>query len=111
MAQLSLKIVHMSWKSFFEAHVPSILLAGLLGVAAHVTSALIFQWSSSPLTVLVGTIMVCACTLILLILAYPKCFLGIDGLWMVDTLRMHFPTLQRLRLPELLNSEIKANQG
>ena len=111
MAQLSLKIVHMSWKSFFEAHVPSILLAGLLGVAAHVTSALIFQWSRSPLTVLVGTIMVCACTLILLILAYPKSFLGIDGLWMVDTLRMHFPTLQRLRLPALLNSEIKANQG
>lgn len=111
MAQLSLKIVQMSWKSFLEAHVPSILLACSLGVAVHASSALIFQWSHSPLIVLVGTILVSACCVMILILAYPKFFLGADGLWMVDTLRTHFPTLQRLPLPELLHSEIKANHG
>ena len=111
MAQLSLKIVHMSWKDFLEAHVPSILLACSLGVAAHLTSALILRWSHSPPTVLVGTIIVSACSVMLLICAYPKFFLGVDGLWMVDTLRIHFPTLQRFRLPELLNMETKANHG
>ncbi len=111
MAQLSLKIINMSWHSFLGAHIPSILLACSSGVAVHAASVLMLRWSLSPVALLVCAMSVAACTVTVLACSCPRFFLGPDGLWMIDTLRVQFPTLGRLRLPLLLNSEIDANRG
>src|SRR5574341_804993 len=83
MAQLSLKIAHMSWKSFFGAHVPALLLAASSGVAVRAGSALLLQWSFHPVVLLAGTITVAACTVTALACSCPRFFLGPDGLWII----------------------------
>ncbi len=111
MAQLSLKIADMSWDSFFGAHVPAVMLACSSGLAIHTTSAFMLQWSFAPVALLAGTLSVATCTVTALACSCPRFFLGPDGLWMIDVLRVQFPTLRRLRLPLPLNSEIDTQHG
>jgi O-antigen/teichoic acid export membrane protein len=109
MAQLSLKIARLSWRTFFGAHIPAVLLASSTGVAVQVTSLLVRHWSFSPLALLVGTMTVAACTVFALAVTHPQFFIGSDALWMFDTLRAQFPTLRRLPLP--LSSEVHSPRG
>jgi O-antigen/teichoic acid export membrane protein len=91
MAQLSLSVSSMSWRSFLSAHGPALKLSAAVGVIAW-TSATVLRQSALPpvarLIVAGGVTLVCS---FLLIWRLPLVFLGSDGLWMAEMLGTYLP--------------------
>jgi len=106
MAQLSLKIVDIGWRSFLAAHLPALLLAGMTGGMVLASLALGSKLSFPPAALLASATIATLVAVTVLAYKYPRFFLGADALWMIDTLRLHFPWLRRVRLPIALTPEI-----
>lgn len=106
MAQISLKVAHMRWKSFFEAQIPAVLLATVVAAMVYVTSKLLFQWFSSSIAVLLAVLVLGLCVLISIVLWRPLFLIGDDGLWMLDTLRDHLAALRRTTFSSLSETKM-----
>lgn len=87
MAELSLDVAHITWREFWQAHRPAVLLT-VCSAPVVWGAAMIARRADAPaLAVLAGAgvlqLLVCGA----LIRGLPQFFLGQDGKWMVETLR------------------------
>lgn len=99
--QLSLKVTNLGWGRFARVHLPALLLTGV--VAAETAFAATFlRGVGLPdlLTLLLAAGFVGA-TLLALVWAAPRRFLGQDGLWILETLSGYLPRAVRARVSRL----------
>jgi PST family polysaccharide transporter len=85
MAQLSLRLVGMTWRSFRAAHVPGLALAVLVSTMTWACAQLLRAWGLPAPLVLIAS---AAATLpaLLPVWCLPELFLGEDGRWMLRKL-------------------------
>ena len=86
MAQLSLRLADMTWRSFWAAHIPALMLAMILGIEVWTFAPLLRDWHCPPFVVLTISAACMLLTALLLVRYLPQVFLGKDGLWMLKTL-------------------------
>jgi PST family polysaccharide transporter len=87
MAQLSLSEAAMSWAGFWRAHLPAARLAVLSGPLVWGLATLLrHEGVPSLITLAAGATLMLGGSL-LLAYAFPRVFLGDEGLWMLDTMR------------------------
>jgi PST family polysaccharide transporter len=94
MAELGLDVGHVTWRDFWVAHRPAVLLTAASLPPIFGVTTVLRQMEASPVVTLIA---VAGCSLVLagsLILTAPATFLGADGQWMLETLRTF---LRRLR--------------
>ncbi len=87
MAQLSLSLARMSWRSFGAAHLPAALLAASAGGVAWVVATPLRDQGAPPLAVLSCAGVAALAAVVLLAWRYPRLFLGRDGRWFLELLR------------------------
>jgi PST family polysaccharide transporter len=101
MAQLSVRLTSISWRSYLAAHVPAILLTVASGVEIWGVATIARRMGAAPPVVLVITIMICAASFLLLLLINPKLVMGEDGLWalcrIAETVPRRFLLITRWR--------------
>jgi PST family polysaccharide transporter len=91
MAQLSLHLLNMSWKTFSGANMSAMPSAVVvLGMTWGLTSVVRGRGLGS-LVILIVVSAIVFLTLLLLIECFPRVFLGGDGLWMLKTLLARVP--------------------
>ncbi len=78
MAQFALNITRGTWSAFLTAHLPSLGLTTLVGLAAWTAAGVLRSRGLSPLVVLPGTLAVASVPLLLTI-TRPEFLLGEDG--------------------------------
>jgi len=104
MAQLSLSEAAMTWSGFWRAHLPAARLAVLSGPLVWGLAALLrHEGVPSLITLAAGATLMLGCSL-LLAYAFPRVFLGDEGLWMMDTMR-GFAAKLTARKAAALNAE------
>jgi PST family polysaccharide transporter len=87
MAQLSLSEAAMSWSELWRAQLPAAWLALATALPVWGLATALRHWSVMPLMTLIGGgALMLACALPLAY-AFPRAFLGADGLWMLDMMR------------------------
>jgi PST family polysaccharide transporter len=87
MAQLSLSEAAMRWSELWRAQVPAALLALATLPPVWGLATALRHWGVAPaITLVAGAMLMLACALPLAY-AFPRAFLGADGLWMMDTMR------------------------
>jgi PST family polysaccharide transporter len=91
MAQLSLSVSGMSWRSFFSAHVPALRLAAAVGIIDWTLATVLRHWALPPAVRLTLVGSVTLLSVLLLVQRLPRLFLGRDGLWMVELLSGYLP--------------------
>jgi PST family polysaccharide transporter len=91
MAQLSLGLAEMTWRSFLAAHVPAGILTLILGVETWGAAAVLRSWHLGALAVLTAAGAVFVLSAVALLRFLPRLVLGEDGLWMVKTLAAYLP--------------------
>lgn len=107
MAQLSLSLARMSWRSFGAAHLPAILLAASVGGMAWAVAASLRVRGLPPLMVLLVAGGSAFSTMALLAWRAPAVFLGRDGSWFLDVLR---PLVAgKLGMNRRSNGEVRAH--
>jgi PST family polysaccharide transporter len=94
MAQLSLRLAAMPWRTFWYAHVPGLALAGLAAGSVGAAASLLRAWDLAPVLVLVASVATLAPSAAL-VACMPGIFLGEDGRWMVRTLIGYLPLRSR----------------
>jgi thymidylate kinase len=87
MADLGLRLVHLSWRRFWGSHLHGLLTAGAAGALMWGFATLFGRWGLSPVAVVVATAGLGLGSLLLLVWAAPRVFLGDDGLWLLDQIR------------------------
>jgi PST family polysaccharide transporter len=93
MAQLSLSEAAMTWSAFWRAHLPAARLAVLTGPLVWGLATLLRHAGvPSLITLAAAATLMLGCAL-LLAYAFPRVFLGDEGLWMMDTMRGFAATL------------------
>jgi cation transporter-like permease len=86
MAQLSLRLAHLRWRSFLYAHAAAFPLAIVVGFEAYfLVNLLRFQQMSAFQTVLTSTFVIGLTTLLIGFFA-KRAFIGQDVLWMLNSL-------------------------
>jgi PST family polysaccharide transporter len=104
MAQLSLEVCQLSWRTFWAAHTPSFLLAGVCGVVAWSVAATLRGWSLGPFLVLLvstGTAVTCGLGMVW---RFPRQSLGRDGLWTAETLSGFISRRARPSTPSVMSA-------
>ena len=96
MAQLSLELCQLSWRSMFEIHRPAIVLAGGVGLVSWACSTLLRDLGMPAAAVLLASGMSAVASLAWLMIRFPKWTLGPEGQWTVDALK---PLVRKARLP------------
>jgi PST family polysaccharide transporter len=91
MAQLSLGLAGMGWRSFLAAHVPAGTLALILGLEIWGAAAVLRSWHLGSLAVLAASGAVLVLSALVLLRLLPQVVLGEDGLWMLKTLAAYLP--------------------
>ena len=91
MAQLSLGLTSMKWKTFLAAHLPAIRLTAVVLSVVWLVAKLIRSLDMPAITLLVATSVAVALALVLLLYATPKWVLGQDGKWMLEKLLEYIP--------------------
>jgi hypothetical protein len=91
MAQLSLGLAEMTWRSFLAAHLPAGILTLILGVATWGAAAVLRSWHMGTLAVLTAAGAVFVLSAVALLRFLPRLVLGEDGLWMARTLAAYLP--------------------
>ena len=95
MAQLSVRVAHVSWTSVIAAHRAATLLA-LGGALAAWGVAAISRTAGLPsLVTLIAGGAAGAAALAALAMLAPRTFVGADGLWMLEILRTYLPARAR----------------
>jgi PST family polysaccharide transporter len=87
MADLGIEVSHLSWRDFWNAHRPAVLLTGLSFLPILGLTLLLRHWGLPPLVVVLGVSLLAAAIGLSLLLLSPDTFLGPDGRWMFETMR------------------------
>ena len=101
MAQLSLKVTEMQWGTFFAIHVPALVLTGIAAFESWLLADLLRGLAWPDLPVLLGAASVVGVTLVALVWALPRFFLGEDGLWVLKTVSNYLPKSIRVQMNKL----------
>lgn len=106
MAELSLDVAQITWREFWAAHRPAVLLTVCSFPVVWGATQLVRDLDAPPIAVILvaGVLQLLVCGV--LIARLPQLFLGKDGQWMMDTLRGF---LSRRRTQTLPASERPAN--
>jgi len=91
MAHLSLTLADMRWRAFWEAHVPAMRLAAILGAESFMLAVGLRAWGLSPSVILAVSGIVLSVTVLLLFRSAPRWVLGQDGQWMLGQLASYLP--------------------
>jgi PST family polysaccharide transporter len=98
MAQLSLSVVPISWGKFFQAQLPAVRLAILVGLVSLAVTAGAHRLSLPPVGALAAGLFAAGLTAALAAWLAPTFVLGEYGIRMRDTLAGQFAQLRPLRL-------------
>ncbi|NLX97042.1 MAG: lipopolysaccharide biosynthesis protein [Rhodopirellula sp.] len=98
MAQFTLTITRGTWSGFVAAHLPSLGLTTVVGLAAWTTAGLLRGLSLSPFVILPFTLAVAGVPLLLVVLR-PEFFLGEDAARVLNQFRNRFRSF-RTSVPE-----------
>jgi PST family polysaccharide transporter len=96
MAQLSLQLCRLSWRSFLEFHLPAIALTCGVGLASWACATWLRHLGLPAGVILLATVTSAFASLVWLGIRFPNWTLGPEGRWTVDTLRSVF---RKARLP------------
>jgi PST family polysaccharide transporter len=91
MAQLSLHVSGITWRSYFRAHTPAIMLTAASLPVVWVVVAALRHWRLNPIVVVSITAGASLIWSLSLTWLAPTVFLGRDARWMLDTLRALMP--------------------
>ena len=97
MAQLSLRLASMSWRTFLAAHLPALALTAIVGSETWFLAEALRGWGLAPLQLIVAVTVILAATLVLLLRFAPRTVLGEDGVWILRTLASYVPASMRLK--------------
>jgi len=105
MAQLSLSEAAMSWSRLWQAQLPAAFLTLASLPPVWGLALALRHWGAPPVVTLAGggAVMLACC--LLLAFAFPRTFLGADGLWMLDTMRGYARKVVGRDAPAPLNVE------
>jgi PST family polysaccharide transporter len=109
MAQLSLRLTSMSWRTYLTAHLRPLLLAAAVFVELSVVATLMRQWGLGPILVLLVAGLVVLLTMALLLRLTPWLLLAEDGQWMWQTLMPFIP--QRLTVLRMFRKRPQQDPG
>jgi PST family polysaccharide transporter len=90
MAQLSLKLISMSWKEFFDIQFPSLGFALFTFLIIWLAVTLMRSSSVSPILIVLISVFLMGVFLTLVLIKRPFFLLGADGLWALDMLETNF---------------------
>jgi PST family polysaccharide transporter len=96
MAQLSLKVTHLTWLQFLGAHVPPLLLSVLLVAVLWPVATLLRGVGLSAFLIVGGAGVLTAAVGFGAMWRFPDLFLGPDGAWMLSILRSYWPAKRTL---------------
>ena len=91
MAELSLTLAKMKWRSFIAAHGAAVLLTTIITPEIWWIANLLRELQFSAVELLFLAILIILLSVLFLALLMPKLILGKDGLWMIQTLFDYFP--------------------
>jgi PST family polysaccharide transporter len=86
MAQLSLEVSRLKWSTFWAAHTPSFILAGVCGIVAWSVAVSLREWSVGSLGVLLLSSGAALLSGLGLVWRFPERCLGPDGIWTAEAL-------------------------
>lgn len=97
MAQLSLKLCNMSWRTFFAAHAPGATLGAAVAVASLTAATALRAADFGHLTVILFVLLIALTVGVTLLTVWPKVLIGRDNLTLLSVLSNVGPSrLQRL---------------
>lgn len=79
MAQLSLRLTGMHWRTFAAAHVPGLALAVVLGTVTWTLAGWLRELQVAPILIIIVSASTAAATALMLWRHFPEVFLGSDG--------------------------------
>ena len=79
MAQLSLRLTGVTWRRFAAAHVPGVVLAGLVGGACLLTAELVRGAGAGSLAIVMAASLVALAIAVVSAVVRPRFFLGPEG--------------------------------
>lgn len=85
MAQLSLKIISMTWVSFLKAYLPATLFSSVIFTEVWGLTKVMRDLTMPGSTILITILFVVGITLLIILYLRPRFILGQDGIWMMDT--------------------------
>jgi O-antigen/teichoic acid export membrane protein len=91
MAELSLRVIQMSWGTLIRAHLPALWLSLACGLVLWGVLEPLREWQVPALLRLIAATGVTLGTGLALAWAAPRVFVGSDGLWMLQRLWNYFP--------------------
>jgi len=87
MADLGLKVGHLSWKGFWQAHQPAVMMTAVSVPLVYAATIALRLWIRSPVAILIAVAACFALTIVALVLLAPATFLGSDGQWVLGTMK------------------------
>jgi PST family polysaccharide transporter len=91
MAQLSVRLTEISWRSYLAAYLPAISLTVVVGAEVWLVATVLRGMNASHLIVLLASLGSVAATVVILLRISPKLILGEDGLWLLCRLTERVP--------------------
>ena len=101
MTQLGLKVANLSWATFARVHRQPLLLTLVVALETYLVAGLLRGAGAGALLVLLGSAGVVGVTLLGLIWALPRLFLGRDGFWILETVSGYLPRAVRIQVAKL----------
>ena len=92
MAELSLRLTAMTWKSLLEVHYPALSLTAIVCLEVWGVALLTKTLALPAIVLLSASGLVVASSLLVLLLLTPKFVLGRDGVWMLKMLNSLYST-------------------
>ena len=92
MAELSLRLTAMTWKSLLEVHYPAISLTAIVCLEVWGVALLAKTLALPAIVLLSASGLVVASSFLVLLCLAPKFVLGRDGVWMLKTLNSLYST-------------------
>jgi O-antigen/teichoic acid export membrane protein len=102
MADLSLKLISMSWKDFFKDQIPSFGFALFSSLTIWGMAVWMRSFSVSSILIVLASILLMGLLMGVGLLIKPRFFLGADGLWVLDMLEKNFSSVLPLPISKVL---------
>ena len=101
MTQLALQVADLSWGAFARVHGQPLLLTAVVALETWLVAGLLRGPGVSDLLVFLGSAGIVGVTLLGLIWALPRLFLGRDGFWILETVSSYLPRAVRIQVAKL----------
>ncbi len=101
MTQLSLSFTRLRWRTLLGAHRQALLLTAVVGGETWLAAGLLRSFSLPDVAVLAAAAGIVGVTLLGLVWASPRLFLGENGLWIMKTLSGYLPKAVRSQVNKL----------